>query len=239
MTDVFILRRGGGEPLNFSVTGGTAEPAAPKENTIWVKTDADITGWVFSPAEPTEPIEGMVWICTALSSRVELEALKKNSITLYPTLCSQYVSGSWVQRELQVYKEGAWKLPGSHVYNQGETELTISFSTNNNSYGSTDNNCITLTSNAVNYNNITLNTTPALDLTDYSLARIELESTGGDNYVGFGTSAGNYSAAQYYFNGSIERKFADIDISALSGSYYFSAFHNWNGVMKIHSIYLM
>lgn len=41
-----------GAPLNFKVVGGTTAPANPKENTIWVNTDTDINGYIFSGEDP-------------------------------------------------------------------------------------------------------------------------------------------------------------------------------------------
>lgn len=38
--------------LNFKAIGGTAEPASPQENTIWINTDAEITGWHLGVEEP-------------------------------------------------------------------------------------------------------------------------------------------------------------------------------------------
>ena len=35
-----------GVELNFEVVGGTAAPADPKENTIWLNTQTGITKWV-------------------------------------------------------------------------------------------------------------------------------------------------------------------------------------------------
>ena len=43
---------GGGSDLNFRVLSGTATPSSPKENDIWVNTDAEITGWHFGADEP-------------------------------------------------------------------------------------------------------------------------------------------------------------------------------------------
>lgn len=37
-----------GDGLNFEVVGGTTQPANPKENTIWINTDVEITRWYFS-----------------------------------------------------------------------------------------------------------------------------------------------------------------------------------------------
>ena len=98
----------GGLMLNFKVVGGTAEPASPKENTIWFNTDAKITSWVFRANEPENPTEGMVWITTGKTSLIEFNALKKNSIQVYPMSAKQYVGGAWVEREAKSYQNGAW-----------------------------------------------------------------------------------------------------------------------------------
>ena len=52
MGEAFIVRRGGGNPLNFRVIGGTVQPTAPRENDIWVNTDQNITSWNFGADEP-------------------------------------------------------------------------------------------------------------------------------------------------------------------------------------------
>lgn len=38
--------------LNFKVVGGTVQPNNPSENTIWVNTENEITGWYFSIDDP-------------------------------------------------------------------------------------------------------------------------------------------------------------------------------------------
>ena len=38
---------GGFVGLNFEIVGGTTQPSNPKENTIWVNTDQEITNWLF------------------------------------------------------------------------------------------------------------------------------------------------------------------------------------------------
>lgn len=100
---------GGRGSLNFKVVGGTSAPAAPAENTIWVNTAADITGWVFSVSAPETPAEGMVWFATGTRSPVAVNVLKKNGIWIYPASCQQYISGSWVSKTAKTYKGGAWK----------------------------------------------------------------------------------------------------------------------------------
>lgn len=116
---------GGGAPLNFKVVGGTAEPASPAENMIWVNTDAEITGWVFSSEEPVSPDVGVVWIKTGRSSAVAFNALKKNGVMLYPLSVMQYeqsTASAWVSRTAKTYRDGAWVdwLDGSTLYASGD-----------------------------------------------------------------------------------------------------------------------
>jgi len=58
MGQAYLVRRGGGNLLNFSVVGGTEQPAAPKENTIWVNT-AEITSWSISPFDIEDVAEDL------------------------------------------------------------------------------------------------------------------------------------------------------------------------------------
>lgn len=99
---------GGGTGLNFKVVGGTTQPLNPRENTIWINTDQKITGWIFSATEPAEPAEGVVWFKVGDSSEVAFNALKKNSLHVYPMECKQYVSGALVSKDAKSYQGGAW-----------------------------------------------------------------------------------------------------------------------------------
>lgn len=108
MSEVFLTRRGGGGGvgLKLRVVGGSSRPEAPKENTIWVNTDTDITSWAFSPEQPESPAEGMVWFRTGNASAVSLELLGKNSVILCPVLASIYTAGSWAAAEAAIYQQG-------------------------------------------------------------------------------------------------------------------------------------
>lgn len=116
---------GGGAPLNFKVVGGTAEPASPAENMIWVNTDAEITGWIFSAEEPARPEEGTVWIATGASSTVSFNAMKKNGIQVYPVRAKQYVSGAWADKTAKTYKSGKWVDWLMYLYNKGDKCLSL------------------------------------------------------------------------------------------------------------------
>lgn len=97
---------GGG--LNFKLVGGLTQPADPAENTIWVITDIEITGYDFNATQPADPMEGMVWISVGTSSTVAFNALKKNGIMVYPLSAKQYVNGAGVSVEAKSYQNGNW-----------------------------------------------------------------------------------------------------------------------------------
>lgn len=116
---------GGGGSLNFKVAGGTSAPASPAENTIWVNTAADITGWAFSPAAPSSPKEGTVWLRTGLNSPVGFNAIKKNGLWVYPTVCQQYISGAWVAKTAKTYQSGAWVEWLYWLYDTGSKKVEL------------------------------------------------------------------------------------------------------------------
>ena len=115
----------GGAPLNFNVLAYETEEKlkadSQMENTIGVVTATDISSWVFSPEEPAEPSEGMVWFFNGTNSSVEFDALKnKNAIQLYPVSAQQYVSGAWVNVVAMSYRDGAWvNLWNGELYTPG------------------------------------------------------------------------------------------------------------------------
>ena len=105
---IFNMTAGGGTALNFKVVGNP-KPESPSENTIWLNTDVEITGWEIAPAAPEMAVEGMVWIEAGTSGEIVFNVLKKNSIQIFPLSAKQYVSGAWVDMEAQIYQSGEWK----------------------------------------------------------------------------------------------------------------------------------
>lgn len=126
---IFNVSGGGGSGgLNFRVVGGTTAPASPKENTIWVNTDVDITSWAFDAEEPGPAETGMVWFVTGTSSRVAFNALKKNAIQIYPLVAKQYVSGQWAGVDVEVFQNDAWVvLPAfdGYLFNYGSVNEEV------------------------------------------------------------------------------------------------------------------
>ena len=103
---------GGGVQLNFAVKrfGTEAEllAASPKKNTIGVISEVDINGYAFSSAQPADPVDGMVWFLTGTSSITAFNALKKNTLQVYPLSGKQYVDGAWNDVTVMIYQNGSW-----------------------------------------------------------------------------------------------------------------------------------
>lgn len=113
----------GGAGLNFKVVGGTAQPASPKENTVWINTSAAVNGYIFSPTEPENPAEGMVWIKTCSASSANFDALKKNGIRLFLGICKQWNGNEWEEKNAYCYQNGQWNVCDGITEVTGATSL--------------------------------------------------------------------------------------------------------------------
>lgn len=118
---IFNLAGGGGGGLNFKIIGSTTQPTSPSENTIWVNTSTAITGYVFDVTQPTGS-EGLLWFSTGTSCAAPFNALKKNTIQIYPTGVKQYISGSWVDVSAKTYQGGAWIDWAVYLFNNGAVD---------------------------------------------------------------------------------------------------------------------
>lgn len=54
------------------------------------------------------PEEGVVWFLADTSSIVEFNALKKNGVLIYPSICMQFVSGAWIYLNAYIYQNSSW-----------------------------------------------------------------------------------------------------------------------------------
>ena len=226
---------GGGAGLNFKVVGNP-QPSNPVENTVWIDTDTPITSYIFSATQPTGA-EGMVWFETALSSPVEFNALKKNSVMVYPIATKQYVSGAWVDKIAKIYQDSGWKSVLSTVYlfKSGEGNLvpfTKKLSSSGSGYA-----CEITTSNitASSYVNdgdagyVSFYTTSKVDLTGYSTLYFDVKVTKawGDEEPTFGVASATIPASETGINkfvakkivGVSSRKTISVDITNIDSGY--------------------
>lgn len=96
---------GGG--ILLKVVGGTTQPVNPRENTVWVNTDAENPPYIVSYSAPITPKEGLVWICIGQHKHNISVPMHRGSIPLM---------------HAQIYTNGAWKYCTMHVF-QGEEWL--------------------------------------------------------------------------------------------------------------------
>lgn len=117
---------GGANPLNFTVVGNPM-PVNPKENTLWIDTDVPITGYHFASTKPENMTHGMVWLITGTISDVAFNALKKNSLQVYPISAKQMVNGALVNKTAKSYQGGEWVnwWDGSNLYYAGDEALSV------------------------------------------------------------------------------------------------------------------
>lgn len=116
-----IFNTSGVDSLNFKVVGDTTQPSNPKENTIWVNTDVEITEWHMGnyPNPNWNEVDGKVFINTEATSDIgnpSFNALKKNGLWVRPLAAIQRDNGAWVRRKAKIYRSGAWtKFPADIV----------------------------------------------------------------------------------------------------------------------------
>ena len=130
MSDVFLMRRGGGTNLNFRITrrevGTDLSGITGKTNEITVISGTTLADWTISAAEPPLPVQGSIWIKTATASKNSMEILKKNSIELFMQGCFQYETGAWVRKKAYIWQDGAWHDFDIFLFDNGDqcTALT-------------------------------------------------------------------------------------------------------------------
>lgn len=219
--------------LNFSVVGGTTKPSNPVENTIWVKTDTEITRWALSPVQPQSPTNGAVWIKTGNSSEHAFNALKKNEIKVYPQGAKQYVASKWVDIDCLYYQNGKWNegVSTAFVFQNGAfTKGSLDYyASNQSSEAYIENGIISLYA----YGNsvVFFWTTEKYDLSNYSKLIFvvkSMEYTGNAGEVSFDVSSTEESedaAATTYtpIKNSTTPSEHVVDISSLDSSYYIRA----------------
>lgn len=165
--------------LNFSLVGGTTQPSDPKENTIWVKTAAEITGYAFSTAAPDDAYEGMVWIRTGSSSPVALSMLKNTTIMVYPAAAKQYVGGLWVDVSAKSFIGGEWMSWIQYLFteNGGQNVPWVFRAYNANGTVSQENGSIVFSYSTVDNAYTAAGTQYAVDLSGFTKLCFDLKVT--------------------------------------------------------------
>ena len=223
---------GGGSEL--TIVGGTTRPATATQNTIWVNTDTEITDYTLSGAEPTSPVEGMVWITIGASGSIKMASpVGGDWITVYPLSAKQYISGAWVGKAAESYQNGEWVEWIRYLYNKGDecTDITggwrFDFTPGSQywSKGTGTKNANSITLSGSNRQELAAVTTKKVDVTNISTLFVEVDnftfSGSGTNYNGVlgitNNADGGSTVSQKTFkvNGT-----HTLDVSEFTGVYY-------------------
>ena len=86
--------------------------------------------------------EGMIWIVTGTAGRAAFNALRRNTVMVYPNSVKQYIGGTWKDVSAKVYQGGAWvqiaPAWNGELFDNGNQyeDVTGGWSVDNSYYGS-------------------------------------------------------------------------------------------------------
>lgn len=235
---------GGGAALNFKIVNGLEQPSNPSENTIWLKTEDEISNYSFNFTEPSNQTEGMAWITlTNNTSNVSINALKKNEILLYLSYCYQYISSERNQLDAYIYQNGQWVQFSStwdnYYFKNGDQykNITGGWSSEGYTYSTpytlydgiindTDGTLEIELSN--NYSASVIGTVDTVDLTNVSNLHIVVDYASSGTSIFAVLSSKDLSSNENIIRSTSLVNFNNatrtIDVSDLSGQYYLAVY---------------
>lgn len=239
-----------GYELNFTVAGGTTEPENPTENTIWVNTDQEITGWVFSHNLPDSPFEGMVWIVNGISGVHEFDAVTDVSLRVQVESVKQYIGGAWVVKTTEVYQNGVWNETILNLYKYGNEYVSTTGGwekTNNANKYNTYMEIVQATSDGYVYSN--MHTKNKVDLTSYTVLNVRMKtaktsSHGYKTSIGISTSTSSTTSSTGAIvtrtlpGNSISEFVATVNIENVSGNYYIFLGGGYLNSLYVYEVWL-
>lgn len=98
----------------FELLDSVANYSAPAQNSAIA-----YTGTTYKTPE-NEPVYGDVLITIGTSSKLEFNAVKKNTLQVYPLSAYQYIDGSYVSVPYSMYKDGEWIEYCVEIFTQGK-----------------------------------------------------------------------------------------------------------------------
>ena len=228
---------GGANPLNFIVKTYPSEVELkannPKEITIGVITITTMTSWVFSATEPSEPEVGMVWFPVGKFSKSEFNALKKNTLQVYPLTAKQYEGGKWVDKVAYSYQNGVWTQWLAGYYYKAGVGSTVGEWQAKYQTGNTQNS-IEFNEDGIKYNfnhadySALIAFSPIQDLTNVS--KLVFRLRGNNTWFRVGAASAVFDAGSNHFVAQSEVDYftgeqeVSVDVSSLSGNYYIAAY---------------
>jgi hypothetical protein len=191
---------------------------------IWIDTDKEITSYVLSATEPSNPTEGMVWVVIGDSCSTEISfPVGGEWITICPLSVKQYVSGAWEIKNAKTYQDGGWINWVIYVLQRGKdtSDTTGGWLINSdNTITTNDDGTVTFQRKGTS-GRYCVPTNRKFDLTGYSILEIEvtalIDGNSAHQEVGIVADDGSSSVVS---TGDITATGRIIlDISAVSGEY--------------------
>ena len=220
-----------GSPVNFKVVSGASAPELPMENTIWVNSDAEMTGWVFSMEAPANPEEGLVWIKVGTVDTFAFNALRRNGIVLCPMYAKQYIGSEWITKTARIYQNGVWAeiVTMLKLYDNGDTFDAITGGWKNFGSGSFGDSWLHVMVGR-SYHGVQFWTMKSVDLTGYSKLNAKVTDYSRTCYIGVNNTLpkDRYWDTEGFSNDSDceaistikENGTVIVDISELTGPFY-------------------
>lgn len=218
---------GAGSGLDFRIqvypTQEAMAAAAPANKTFGIVTDADVTGWSIDRFEPAEPAVGLLWIETGMSSLGAVNVLAYNSIRICPVAAHQYTADGWVDRHGETFLDGTWinwEPETVYLFRAGDQNVEIT-----GGWSGVDLAAETIyLSRGGNYDvSVSSRTNDAVDLTDFGVLSVVVDSYFEDFEVTLEDSSGNKIAtAKPAEPGTIT-----MNLGNITGS-YFICLHSWS-----------
>lgn len=234
-----------GTALNFKVVGGTTQPVSASENTIWVNTDTDISSWGFSATQPSSPSEGQVWIQTGTVSQAEFNALKKNTVQVYPIAVYQYISGAWAAKTAMTYQDGSWKDWLKYLFNRGDQCISMGGSWTGDGYshsstnvhdGTVGDTAITISGSGSSFG--VIGKENSIDLSPYTTLKCECSSASGSNMTLRVMSKKVISSANTLASVTLTTGTVSLDLSTINESAYIVLWATDNANATVDAVWL-
>lgn len=233
MGQCFLYGNGGSAGLQ--VVSGLTEPGNPRENMVWVKSDKAGRKYVFAKEEPGSPSEGMIWFHVTSVGVI--------------TQADVYVSGVWVVADTFMYLSGAWVQIATSwdgtLFDAGNQYEAVTGGYNLTVFTLTDGELYTgYMSNKV----AEARTVNKINITKYNTLNIKcfsnIGNSGGRGSSKFGFHSGstdNFAAYKSIDTNASTLKEYTLDISSLTGEYYFDFYasaKSQQGWAKIAKVWL-
>ncbi len=224
----------GGVTVNYKLVGGTTEPINPKENTIWVNTDAEMADFSIEATNGfAEPNEGDVWISTNIDADVSFTVDKKHRLMIYPAVTYQYINGVWAVKEARLFTGISWKQFSFNdlaIFNNGDYPIEwveADYTTNGQGANSFSlNNRINILANYAGGSLprvVAAVTDTAIDITGYNTIFFEIsqDSTASSYYLGVNDTKQTDATGKMVKHIVTQTKgISSLDVSDITGEMY-------------------